>query len=188
MVTKMKAKKILTVLLFIWFVLTFAENCVILGATLNPVRFDGICAEIENYDNKDEFNWAINNYSNVENTVYSNDKCRFDSKDMSDYCKVRVDINAVNHTYFDSYFDYIYPVSDNDFIVCVQDSVKSSALHPNDLVTCGSVFICKRNGRTDEEIVKALSELNFKVHYTRKIFGETDKKVDAQGIYLHKEP
>jgi|LSQX01.2.fsa_nt_gb hypothetical protein len=144
---------------------------------LRPLRYSDAEIKVYNFDYQPAFDGMIRQYNENSLVSFKNENCTFSSRDMNDYCEVNVNVDVYNRTGIDAFVNYIYPITDNDFVIFGIIPVATMQAPANTISECYSTFICLRNGKTDEEIINAMSEMDYKIVFGNSVLWENSQTI-----------
>ena len=75
---------------------------------------------------------------------------------------------------------YLIPKKDNDVICYLEPYMKAESLSPGETKEVESTFVCRKNGKTDEELTEYISGLDFYLLEEDNIFGRKKVKVSIK--------
>ncbi len=144
---------------------------------LRPLRYSNAEIIVYNFDYQPAFDSKIRQYNENSLVSFRNENCTFSSRDMNDYCKVNVSVDVYNRTGINAFVNYIYPITDNEFIIFGIIPLATMQAPANTISECYSTFICLRNGKTDEEIINAMSEMDYKIVFGNSVLWENSQTI-----------
>jgi hypothetical protein len=172
-----KSKKKRGILIFLSVLLTIL---IISAASLSfyllrPLKFSDAEIIVKNFDYQPHFDSLVRQYNSGSGVSFKNERCSFVSADMNDYCEVNVNVDVYNRTGIDAFVNYIYPITDNDFVIFGIIPVATMQAPAKTVSECYSTFICLKNDKTEEEIIDALSAMDYKIIFGNSVFRENSQ-------------
>lgn len=118
------------------------------------------------------FKSYIRQYKDGSYVSFRNDDCTFSSMDKDDYCEVTVSAQAHNGFVFNTGFNYLYPLTANDFIIFGIIPVSTTEIKPGCSERIYSSFICQKGNMTEDEIVEQMKKMTYSIVFENSLLDD----------------
>lgn len=168
-------------------VLSCIATLAVTGTVLYYLVYEPFRAEIADVEIKDltgdSLEVTVNAFNANKSKGYSEYMRKgfdFDLTAADEYCIATVTVKVYNPSVLTTAALYLFPKNDNDVICYLEPNMKSEKLLSGETKDIKSTFVCRKNGKTDEELTEYISGLEFYLWEEDNTFGKKKVKVSPK--------
>lgn len=173
-------------------VLSCVATLAVTGTVLYYVVYEPFRAEISDTEIKDltgdSLKATVEAFNANKSKGYS-DYIRkdfdFDLTAADEYCIATVTVKVYNPSVLTTAALYLFPKTDNDVVCYLEPNMKGEKLLSGETKDIKAIFVCRKNGKTDEELSKYISGLEFYLLEEDNIFGKKKVKVTPKDFAIN---